>query len=395
MIDAITISIAVINMVFLITAFSVVKHILMFRHIKLYDKTAPEQLMTLYRSVCDELHIRNLPKLKVNGLISNSFITGLKHSTIYVPDTSLTDEDLYLIIKHELIHFKRKDLFWKAIMILATNLLWYNPMIYITGHLFDTECELSCDEAVIRTSCKISNITYAAMLVNLLEKSARSTKCFKMQLSIKGGYFQMSKRIKNIIGLKSAKNTGKPVLLLYSAAILLLFGFSCSFVVYADSITPDASALPDHSINQIQSSEAGELVTSDSIPDDIASEAEYVSPVNHADFTYLDDFKDTVVYDIPIGSDVFSVSDGVVIDIQEKFTGLGNFVVVKNELGEKYYYGNLESFSVDIGEKIKAGSKIATTGSTGRAKANGQCTFYVRDAGDKLITTDVLLRIYK
>ena len=82
--------------------------------------------------------------------VPTPFLIGIIKNAIIIPENNYTEEDLKWIFNHELIHFKRKDNILKLLMILALALHWFNPLIYILRRLFFEQCELSCDEQVIK-----------------------------------------------------------------------------------------------------------------------------------------------------------------------------------------------------------------------------------------------------
>lgn len=55
------------------------------------------------------------------------------------------DMDMGMVIHHELIHLKRKDLWVKAFTLGASALHWFNPLVHILQKDIHTWSELSCD----------------------------------------------------------------------------------------------------------------------------------------------------------------------------------------------------------------------------------------------------------
>ncbi|QLY81386.1 M56 family metallopeptidase [Clostridium intestinale] len=140
----------------------------------------------------------------VNGLSSPALI-GLFRATIILPKQDVSNKELSLIFRHELIHFKRKDNITKLFMILGTAIHWFNPLIYLFRKFFNEQCELSCDEKVIHDS-KTEDIKEYAML---LVKSARYKN--KLKLSIMSSQLTNKKvnitkrRVENMLNLRSKK----------------------------------------------------------------------------------------------------------------------------------------------------------------------------------------------
>lgn len=54
-----------------------------------------------------------------------------------------------LILKHELTHCKRKDLWFKGLLLWARALHFFNPFVHWMAHLAEKDMELSCDLVVM------------------------------------------------------------------------------------------------------------------------------------------------------------------------------------------------------------------------------------------------------
>ncbi len=151
--------------------------------------------------------------------VPTPFLIGIIKNAIIIPENNYTEEDLKWIFNHELIHFKRKDNILKLLMILALALHWFNPLIYILRRLFFEQCELSCDEQVIKDA-EIKEIKeYSLILINSikykneLKISLMSSKFSNKKIKI------IKRRIESMLNLKSKKNG-----LLFGAFIFFVVG---------------------------------------------------------------------------------------------------------------------------------------------------------------------------
>ena len=151
--------------------------------------------------------------------VPTPFLIGIIKNAIIIPENNYTEEDLKWIFNHELIHFKRKDNILKLLLILALALHWFNPLIYILRRLFFEQCELSCDEQVIKDA-EIKEIKeYSLILINSikykneLKISLMSSKFSNKKINI------IKRRIESMLNLKSKKNG-----LLFGAFIFFVVG---------------------------------------------------------------------------------------------------------------------------------------------------------------------------
>ena len=68
-----------------------------------------------------------------------------------LPYEKMADSDFENTILHELMHYRRRDMFYKWLVQVTICLHWFNPLVYWMGAEINRACEFSCDEAVIST----------------------------------------------------------------------------------------------------------------------------------------------------------------------------------------------------------------------------------------------------
>lgn len=69
---------------------------------------------------------------------------------------------------------------------------------------------------------------------------------------------------------------------------------------------------------------------------------------------------------VPLGTDVFATADGTVTNVGEA-TGYGILVRIRHSNGYETLYAHLSGYVVKVGEKVKAGTKIARSGNSGQS----------------------------
>ena len=168
--------------------------------------------------------------------LSGLKIYGIKHketpflmfNKIYIDDS--TENISEYIIYHEACHYKHGDYLWVLIRYLVLFLNWYNPVIWAAFILSGRDCELACDEAVMKAYGSDSSKEYARTLLEMLQLQSNITGFFALSTGMKSGYEMMKKRI---IGIKRPVNNSRKALAFSMAAILLFT--SCSFVNTSDA----------------------------------------------------------------------------------------------------------------------------------------------------------------
>lgn len=157
-------------------------------------------------------------KLKIYG-ISQKETPFLLLKNIYV-DGKEEGMNSYIIC-HETCHHKHGDQWWIVLRYLVLALNWYNPVIWAAFILSGQDCELACDEEVLRTLGENATEGYAKTLFELLKQRSGSNLGFKVSSMMKGEFMGIKKRFVNI---KHPAKKSYKVLSVSLAAIMLFTG---------------------------------------------------------------------------------------------------------------------------------------------------------------------------
>ncbi|MBD5514984.1 MAG: M56 family metallopeptidase [Lachnospiraceae bacterium] len=125
-------------------------------------------LLERFGQIMAENHIKGTVELCVNDLVSSPLLIGFTHARVVLSTIDLSEDDFYYTVLHELIHYKRRDMFYKWLVQLTICLHWFNPFAYLMGHEINRTCELSCDERVIATLSDKSRKSYGDTLLNAI-----------------------------------------------------------------------------------------------------------------------------------------------------------------------------------------------------------------------------------
>lgn len=122
-----------------------------------------------------QVGLRSDPTIRILDAPLGPAVIGLWNPTILLPRMlieNLHRDHLQILIAHELIHIRRKDLVWAVIQVFAKALWWFHPFVWLACRRMSQECERSCDEETIqRLKCDAS--TYARCLLEVLEQKHR------------------------------------------------------------------------------------------------------------------------------------------------------------------------------------------------------------------------------
>lgn len=157
-----------------------------------------------------ELHISHTVCVMEYDEAESPMIIGFIKPVLVLPKEQYNSEDLFFILKHELVHFKRGDVYLKLLFVTANAFHWFNPIIWIMQKEAVIDMELSCDERVTQGTSFALRKAYTETLLSMLHKQCVRKTVLSTQFY--GGTKIMKKRFKNIL-IKNRKKNGISILI--------------------------------------------------------------------------------------------------------------------------------------------------------------------------------------
>lgn len=157
-----------------------------------------------------ELHINRTVCVMEYDEAESPMIIGFIKPVLVLPKEQYNSEDLFFILKHELVHFKRGDVYLKLLFVTANAVHWFNPIIWIMQKEAVIDMELSCDERVTQGTSFALRKAYTETLFSMLHKQCVRKTVLSTQFY--GGTKIMKKRFKNIL-IKNRKKNGISILI--------------------------------------------------------------------------------------------------------------------------------------------------------------------------------------
>ena len=99
--------------------------------------------------------------------VSSPMQLGLLFPRLILPDRVYTKEMLENILRHELTHYRRRDVLCKWAAALIGCFHWFNPFVWIARRQLDRQCELSCDEHLLKSMSPREKQSYGQTLLEL------------------------------------------------------------------------------------------------------------------------------------------------------------------------------------------------------------------------------------
>ena len=126
---------------------------------------------TIAKGLAQRLGVKRGVRVSVLDATIGPAIVGLIWPRILLPKIVVENarpEELQALLAHELIHFRRGDLWWSTLQAFALALTWCNPLTWLASKRFSQEAENCCDEETV-ASLNIAPATYARCLLTVLE----------------------------------------------------------------------------------------------------------------------------------------------------------------------------------------------------------------------------------
>ena len=104
--------------------------------------------------------------------ISTPMVLGLLRPVLLLPEGQAVDE---VVLCHELTHLKRLDLAYKALLVAACWLHWFNPLVWWMSRAASENLELCCDDDVAAGRDAAFRRKYGELLLSTAEEKPGPT----------------------------------------------------------------------------------------------------------------------------------------------------------------------------------------------------------------------------
>ncbi|MCL2199621.1 MAG: LysM peptidoglycan-binding domain-containing protein [Defluviitaleaceae bacterium] len=160
-------------------------------------------------------------------------LIGIIKPVIVLPQIPMADEELRIVLAHEMIHYKRKDLVYKMVGFIANAAHWYNPIAYMLSRQLNIMCELSCDEKVAAEMDADERKFYGETILQMLQQGQNIK---QGNLIFVTSLCNSKKNLKRrLINMMNAKKTKKRVAVFSLIIAALVIGAGVA-VSYAGSV---------------------------------------------------------------------------------------------------------------------------------------------------------------
>ena len=186
--------------------------------------------------------------LRRSCAVGTPMLLGLIRPVLVLPEREYSEDMLRNIFMHELTHYRRGDLIFKWFAVLVSAIHWFNPLVHIVRRQLDRDCEMSCDERLLRGMDRQGKQSYGETLLSLAAGKTLPRQLVATTFATEKR--NLKERLEQIMKYKHISKAGLALML---AAALLLGG--CAAAVGPQSsaepeATPAASPSPSPTADQ-------------------------------------------------------------------------------------------------------------------------------------------------
>ena len=196
LIIAVWVSAAVIMGVFTAVRYFKNRKILM----NISDKAVSDEILSAYKHTSKRMNIRRNIEIRTSEYLNSPLLFGIINPTVIVPKRAFTQNELTMIMAHELTHYKHRDLIIKLIAAVGCCVWWFNPAAYFLAGTLNKACELCCDESVLETLAPEDKKEYGRLILSVIEANSVSKLAYTTAMA--QSEHDVKKRLKGIINFK-------------------------------------------------------------------------------------------------------------------------------------------------------------------------------------------------
>lgn len=159
------------------------------------------------------LGLKRAVPVRRSGQVRTPMVLGLLRPVLLLPEGQAVDE---VVLCHELTHLKRLDLAYKALLVAACWLHWFNPLVWWMSRAASENLELCCDDDVAAGRDAAFRRKYGELLLSTAEEKPGPT----LSSRFGGSKQAMKDRLTNLF---VKKKRGR-LLACTAVAVLILVG---------------------------------------------------------------------------------------------------------------------------------------------------------------------------
>lgn len=134
-----------------------------------------EEVCCRYAAQAQRLNLKRVPKLLACPGLEVPMLMGLVAPALMLPQNASPEDGLDYALLHELIHYRRRDIWLKALAMLTVSVHWFNPVMWLMVRQVDRDIELACDEMALTVLPEEERLAYGETILQAAARVHRQT----------------------------------------------------------------------------------------------------------------------------------------------------------------------------------------------------------------------------
>ena len=199
-----------------------------------------DSLYQICEKAKEELGYTKSVRLAVTGELDTAVSIGFLTPNVLVPKEMLaySETELKGVLKHEIIHYLRRDVGKQRVMLFLQVLFWWNPILYYLRNCVENMLELECDEHACQGMSEEERKAYLKAIAKALRGDDKSHRRLGLGWKKKFPIKFYRRRFQEV--LQPVKRLSNMVTYLLAFVSLVLFCLSYSIIVQPGNMPEEA-----------------------------------------------------------------------------------------------------------------------------------------------------------
>ncbi len=133
-----------------VLGWNLVAHLRFRRYLTRWCRPVEEaDTIRLFNGLCDGLTLHRRPRLRVCPGLTVPMLAGLFRPVLLLPEGA-GGQGLRYALLHELVHYRRRDICLKTLVLWVNAVHWFNPLVWLMVRSVERDTELACDEGALK-----------------------------------------------------------------------------------------------------------------------------------------------------------------------------------------------------------------------------------------------------
>ena len=199
------------------------------------------------------------PVYMMESELDSPCLFGILRPAVYLTPAAIrSEESLRHVLAHEETHARHLDPLWSLLRSVCLAVYWFDPLVWIAVSASRTDCELACDEGVVRTLGEEERLAYGKTLLSLIPVRRLPVNPLLSVTPMSSDKKRLRERIARIAEDRKTKKLALCAMSLLTAAVCVFTFAGCVEQAGRAAVPP---SVPDAAPISSVSEEGGPLLT--------------------------------------------------------------------------------------------------------------------------------------